>query len=98
MDLLNDEYPLYPPNPDDSITEVDKELAEEYLINVEKLNSKKLKKYRKEIVYDMWYTAYSDELWYFWSMCNEHLKFSMLPFFDKMSYHSFFKICYHNSI
>jgi len=101
MDLLNDQYPLYPINPDkDSVSESDKESAGEYLENVKNINYKRMNIHRKfkETPYDIWYTHYSDDLWYFWSMCNEYTKVNMLPFFDNLGYHSFCKICYHNSI
>lgn len=101
MDLLNDKYPLYPKNPDkDSVSESDKESAGEYLENVKNINYKRVNIHRKfkETPYDIWYTHYSDDLWYFWCMCNEFTQVNMLPFFDHLSYHSFCKICYHNSI
>jgi len=114
MDLLNDEYPLYPIHSDNEyVSDSEKELIEEYIDNVEKSNYKKLNHPKnitstitttqkksngsKLIGYDVWYTHYSDDLWYFWCMCNEFTVFNMLPFLERMDYPSFCKFCYNNS-
>ena len=86
MDSLNEEYPLYPPNPN-IYTDSEKEEIEEFNIKLR----------NKDLPFDLFCIKYSDELWYFWCMCKEHIDFNMLPFFDKMTYNSFCHICFKNS-
>lgn len=82
MDLLNEEYPLYPPNPN-PYSDSDKE-------EVEKLRN-------RDLPFDLFCIKYSDELWNFWCICKEHNHFYMLPFFDKINYNSFCHFCFKNS-
>jgi len=87
MDCLNDEYPLYPPNPR-TYSDLEKEEAEQTIIKL---------KNNRDLPFDTFCVNYSDELWYFWCMCKEHTEFCMLPFFDKMTFISFCHMCYKNS-
>ena len=86
MDILNEHYTLYPKNPN-TYSDSEKEEVENLSI--------KLK--NRDLPFDLFCVKYSDELWYFWSMCKEHTEFCMLPFFNKMTFTSFCHICYKNS-
>ncbi len=90
MDLLNDYYPLYPPNPDRyGLSET--ELAEEQEYR-EFLNNRKA-----NLHYDDWCVKYSDDLWYLWCMIDEFTYTNLSPLLNNMRYYDFCDMCFKNS-
>jgi len=97
MDILENFYPLYQenPNPSSSKSETSESDFEETKI----IYSKKPKsKSRIAGNYDNWCVKHSDNLWYFWCMCKEHLDMNCLPFMDSIDYADFTLFCYKNSM
>jgi hypothetical protein len=90
MDVLNDYYPLYLPNPD-RIGLTDIELAEDQEYR-EFLNTR-----RANLHYDDWYLKYSDDLWQLWNMINEYTYYNTSPILNGMQYFDFCDMCYNNS-
>lgn len=81
MDTLNDYYPLYGPNPY-SDTGSDSEKE----IPVIDANTQ-----------EDWETWYSDELWYLWSIIQEHVTINNLEFFNKINFIEFKSMVYKNT-
>jgi hypothetical protein len=98
MDTLNELYPLYPdnPHPHESDSNSDQESTPINNIRIRQIRNNFSNRH-KILPYDLWCIKNSDDLWYFWCMCKEHLTFNTLPFFNKMTYEKFCKTCYHNS-
>ena len=86
MDILNDYYPLYPPNPDDYSSEDDRD----YL---DKLTEQRT----RELNVDDYCMVHSDDLWYLWCMVNEFTVTNTVAIFDKIDYAKFCVLCYENS-
>ena len=100
MDTLNELYPLYPDNPHPTEPDLsNSEPDEPSLTNNQRVRRirNNLSNRHKILPYDLWCIKNSDDLWYFWCMCKEHLTFNTLPFFNKMTYEKFCKTCYYNS-
>jgi hypothetical protein len=101
MDILEDFYPLYQDNPyntnKDSIDTSDSESIE--YVPKNKFNSfTPIKNPKAARNYDNWACRHSDDLWYFWCMCQEYTQVNCLPFMDAMSFADFSMMCYKNSI
>lgn len=157
MDTLNEQYPIYPPNPykddlesfdittssdsssseneseecsikksnpdDNSIVQLNQEEGGHTGITITrelKRRNKRIKKrneyYNQQrrhveniiyinrsrkkkinILFDEWTTFYSDELWILWCIMTEFISESGLPFFDKINYMEFVRLCFRNS-
>ena len=97
MDTLNELYPLYPDNPHPNDSESNSEPEDSTNNIIIRRIRNNLSNRHKILPYDLWCIKNSDDLWYFWCMCKEHLTFSTLPFFNKMTYEKFCKMCYYNS-
>ena len=90
MDLLNDYYPLYPPNPE--YEGMSNEEYEERMDYIEGLNKRKA-----DLHYDDWYLKYSEDLWYLWCIINEHTSTNLSPLLCNMEYAHFSTMCFENS-
>jgi hypothetical protein len=96
MDILNDFYPLYPPNPDkEHLSESDISDDLEHLTKLEKLNYVKMKK--KAMVYDDFFLKHSDDMWYLWCIINEFTCTNSLYLLDRLNYTKFCDFCYEYS-
>ena len=94
MDIFNDLYPLYPPNPlYDGLSKQEIDEHHEYLEKLEEHGYKR----RVNLVYDDWYEKYSDDLWYLWCIINEFTNVNVSPILCKMEYYNFCTMCYENS-
>ena len=96
MDVLNDFYPLYPPNPETSSLS-DSEISDNqnYLTELERINARK--KHKNMLVYDDFCLKHSDNLWYLWCTINEFTDTNNILLLDKLDYSSFCDMCYNNS-
>jgi len=91
MDILNDYYPLYDPNPDkENLSDSELSDREEYIL---RLGNKRI------LNFDDWSMKYSDDTWYMWSMMQEYTNTNthVLPLLNKMDYASFCSMVYENS-
>jgi hypothetical protein len=70
MDVLNDYYPLHPPNPDHSLS--DSEISEnnEHISKLDNINLNRKRK--KHITFDDFCIKYSDDLWYIWCIIKDY--------------------------
>jgi len=96
MDILNEYYPLYAPNPDkENLSESDISENEQYANTLLRINGSK--KNKKGMTFDDWSMVYSDDLWYLWCMMSEFTQGNNIKIFDKMDYASFCSMSYENS-
>jgi len=92
MDVLNDYYPLYPPNPND-----DSDLSEEYSY-IEKFDYiNENRKRKKNLSFDDFCMKYSDDLWYIWCVIIEYRGDNSSVLFNRIDYPNFCSLCYENS-
>lgn len=82
MDILNEYYPLYPPNPDREYSDGEIE------------DSSKRRRY---LHYEDWYEKYSDDLWYLWCIINEYTDTNSSILLCNMEHSEFCHMCYNNS-
>jgi hypothetical protein len=55
------------------------------------------RKKKINILFDEWTTFYSDDLWTLWCIMSEFISESGLPFFNKINYVDFVKLCFRHS-
>lgn len=89
MDILNEFYPLYPPNPEkDDLSDSELSEREEYIRTLTKRGT-------RQLTFDDWCIKYSDDTWYMWCNLKEYSEGSNL--LNKMDYASFCSFAYENS-
>jgi hypothetical protein len=94
MDILNDQYPLYPPNPETS--SISESEAEENVSHINRLDAiNNGRKRKKNMTFDDFCMKYSDDIWYLWCTIKEYTNMSNL--LSLMDYSTFCTVCYENS-
>jgi hypothetical protein len=93
MDLLNDYYPLYCPNPNEASDSEESEENVEYIKKLDNLNENRKRK--KNMTIDDFCLKYNDDMWYIWNIIKDYSRSSNLC--DGLTFSKFCEMCYENS-
>ena len=93
MDILNDYYPLYPPNPEIPSDSEESEENHRYVHKLETINTGRKRK--KIFSFDDFCLKYNDDMWYIWNIVHDYSQTSGL--LDNLTFTTFCQLCYDNS-
>jgi ATP-dependent exoDNAse (exonuclease V) beta subunit len=93
MDILNDYYPLYPPNPEGAGDSSESEEDHEHIKKLDNLNENRKRK--KIFTIDDFCLKYNDDMWYIWNIIHDYSLSSNL--LDNLTFSKFCELCYENS-
>ena len=93
MDILNDYYPLYPPNPDALSDSDESAVNTEHIKKLDTINTGRKRK--KIFTFDDFCLKYNDDMWYIWNIVRDYSQTSGI--LGHLTFAKFCSVCYENS-